>query len=304
MIFGIFVFVAVFTMASATKKGDDTLLSVLSKEREEMKEMFRHENKDLRKENTKLQQEDEKLRRRDELLQEQIVKLRDEKLQDENAQLKKENEKLRHVDRRQRDQIDGLELEKKIKDLIRQEDAALETKKCESQTSNSSKTDAIAEVAFKNGSAHATCFLSDYYGPAKAFIVGDKNAFWSSGSDAKYWGVFPKMIWYDFSVGNGFVPARITFQGCQNMQEPTADIESTPSIWEFVGSNDDVCSESGAWTILCRDYSNVRPRNMFAIKRCDIEGKTEKKFRCLGINILNNDAGVTYVSNIRMWQKV
>ena len=82
--------------------GGDTLLSALSKEREEMKSMIRHENKELRQENTKLQQEEDKLRKRDELLQEQIVKLRDEKLQDENAQLKKEIEKLRHVNRRQR----------------------------------------------------------------------------------------------------------------------------------------------------------------------------------------------------------
>jgi len=108
MIFGIVAFIAVFTMASATKKGDDTLLSVLSTEREEMKAMFRHENKELRQENTKLQQEDNKLRKRDELLQEQIVKLRDEKLQDENAQLKKEIEKLRHVNRRQRETISAL----------------------------------------------------------------------------------------------------------------------------------------------------------------------------------------------------
>jgi len=175
MIFGIFFFVAVLTLASATKKGDGALLSVLSEEREEMKNMFRHENKQLRQENTKLQQEDDKLRKRDELLQEQIVKLRDEKLQDENAQLKKEIEKLRHADRRQRDQIDDLELEKKIKVMIRQENAALETKMREWQTSNSSKTDAIAEVAFKKGSAHATSIYSNEYGPAKAFIVKDKN---------------------------------------------------------------------------------------------------------------------------------
>ena len=82
--------------------GDDTLLSALSKEREEMKAVYRHENKELRQENTKLQLEDDKLRRRDEQLLEQIAKLRDEKLQDENAQLKKENENLRHADRRQR----------------------------------------------------------------------------------------------------------------------------------------------------------------------------------------------------------
>merc|ERR1712168_341683 len=89
MISGIYCLVAVFTMASATKKGDGTLLSVLSKERVEMKNMFHHENKELRQENTKLQQKDDQLRKRDEQLIEQlkerIVRLKDEKLQNEDA---------------------------------------------------------------------------------------------------------------------------------------------------------------------------------------------------------------------------
>jgi len=140
MIFGIVVAFAVLTTASATKKGDDNFLSVLSKERQEMKELFRHENKQLREEDTKLQREDDQLRKRVEELQQQNVKLREEKLLDEIARMKKENkmlqkdiEKLRHVDRRQRDQIDGFELEAKVKDLIRQEDDVLERKKRQSQ---------------------------------------------------------------------------------------------------------------------------------------------------------------------------
>jgi len=296
--FGIYFFVAVFMMVSATKKGDDTLLSVLSNEREEMKAMFRHENQELRQENTKLQQEDDKIRRRDEQLQEQIVKLRDEKLQDENAQLKKEIQKLRHVNRHQRDQIDSFE--KKSKDSIRQEDFVLETKKRDSQTSNSSLTEAIAEVAFENGSAHATSESESSHSAAKAFIVGNKQNFCCSTDVSPLHGVFPKMIWYDFSIGNGFVPARITFQSSHRRE---IDTQHTPSIWEFVGSNDDVCSKSGDWTVLCRDYSNVRPQNMYGIKRCDVEGRAEKKFRCLGINILSTHGGYGMVSNIRMWRK-
>merc|ERR1712098_595294 len=93
----------------------------------------------------------------------------------------------------------------------------------------------------------------------------------------------------------------ITFQGPQNSDNNTP---YTPSIWEFVGSNDEVCSKSGDWTILCRDYSDVKPRNIFAIKRCDVEGRAQKKFRCLGINILSTHMQHSAVSNIRMWQKV
>ena len=162
--------------------------------------------------------------------------------------------------------------------------------------------EAIAEVACNNGSANATSFWSGHE-PANAFIVGNKDAFWLSGSDAKYKGVFPKMIWYDFSDGNGFIPARITFQGLQSCK-PTECTQFTPSIWEFVGSNDDVCGKISDWTILCQDYSGVRPRNHWAIKRCDVKVREEKTYRCLGINILGNDEAYSYVSNIRIWEKV
>merc|ERR1712142_530888 len=110
MIFGIFVIVAVLTTASASKKGDDSLLSVLSKESQELKDVFRRDNKELREQDTKLQQEDDQLRKMNKQLQEQIVKMREQKLQEENSVMKKEMKKLRHVDRRQRDQIDSFAL--------------------------------------------------------------------------------------------------------------------------------------------------------------------------------------------------
>ena len=156
-------------------------------------------------------------------------------------------------------------------------------------------------MAFKNGSAHATSTSS---WATRAFILGDKKTYWQSNIESKYNGVFPLMIWYDFSVGNEFVPARITFQSCQSSSNPTTDTKYIPSIWEFVGSNDDKCSHTGNWTILCRDYSDVKPRNIYAIKRCDVEGRAEEKFRCLGINILSTHESFSAVSNIRMWQKV
>ena len=78
-----------------------------------------------------------------------------------------------------------------------------------------STAETIAEVAFTNGSAHAT---GNQGGdpPADAFLRGDISKRWHSGNDVKTRGFYPKMIWYDFSVGNGFVPARITFQGTES----------------------------------------------------------------------------------------
>jgi len=152
MIFASFIIFAVLATASATKKDDDSLLSVLSKDRQEMKELIRHDNKQLREQDTKLQQENDDIRKMNKQLQEQMAKMREEKLQEENnamkkenkklqnenAQMKKELKKLRHVDRRQRDQIENLTLEQKIKDILRQSDVALETKKREAQANESS----------------------------------------------------------------------------------------------------------------------------------------------------------------------
>merc|ERR550534_433926 len=209
-------------------------LSVLSKERQEMKELFRHENNDLREQDVKLQREDDQLRKRVEELQEQIVKLRDEKLQNDNAKLKKEikklrkdNEKLRHVDRRQRDQIDGFEFEAKVKDLIRQEDDVLERKKRQSQSSNSSiAEEAMSEVEIAGGSA----------------------------DDKKNNDIFPQMVWYDFGHGKSFVPARVTFRGRPNCDSLSCG-QQTPAIWEFVGSNDDACAGSALSNV--RMWKNV-----------------------------------------------
>jgi len=314
MIFGIFVIFAVLATASAKKKGDDSLLSVLSKERQEMKELFRHDNRELREQDTKLQQENDQIRKMNKRLQKQMVKMREEKLQEENNAMKKENEKLkkeikklRHADRRQRDQIDGLELEKKIKDLIRQEDVVLETKKREPQTSNSSKVkEAISEVEITGGSAGATSFYAKVEEPDNAFIRGNTYP-WTTGVDKKNKGIFPQMVWYDFGQGNAFVPARVSFRGRMNCETCQ---KQTPSVWEFVGSNDDVCSGSGNWTVLCQDLSDVVPQKQVETKFCDVNNSNpcasveQKEYRCLGINVIRARHNYTSLSNVRMWKNL
>jgi len=322
MIFGIFVIIAVWTTASATKKGADSPLTVPSKERQELKELLRHDNKELREQDTKLQREDDQLRKRVEELQEQNVKLREEKLHDEiammkkeikklhdeNAQLKKQNTKLRHVDRRQRDQIDNLALEQKIKDVVRLEDVALETKKREAQDNNSSMMrDAITEVEIIGGSASATSVYADRYKPNYAFIRGNARAGWLSKADPKNRGIYPQMVWYDFGQGNAFVPARVSFRGRTDVKDYQREV---PAVWEFVGSNDDVCSGSGNWTILCQDLSDVIPQDMMETKFCDVShgnpSMQQREYRCLGINVIraHYHAGFTGLSNLRMWKNV
>jgi len=226
--------------------------------------------------------------------------MREEKLKDEITQLKK---KLRHADRRQRDQIDGFE--KKMKELIRQEDVVLETKKSGAQTSNSSKKrDAVSEVDITGGSASATSFYSSMP-PDYAFIRGKAHPGWNSGNDANNLGIYPQMVWYDFGHGNAFVPARITFKGIAT--QDTAQ-QYTPSVWEFVGSNDDVCTGSGNWTVLCQDLSHDMPQKSYETKFCDVNNSDpnveQSEYRCLGINVIRTHSNQIYVSNTRMWKNV
>jgi len=238
-----------------------------------------------------------------------MMKKENSKLQDEIALLKKEIKKLRHADRRQRDQIDSLALEKKIKDLIRQEDDALETKKCDSKTNNTlTMSEAMSEVEITGGSPNATSVYNDYFKPKFAFIRGDSGNYgWLSAIDPKNKGIFPQMMWYDFGYGNAFVPARVSFRGrtdCETCQT------QTPSVWEFVGSNDDVCTGSGNWTVLCQDLSDVVPQMQLETKFCDVNNSNpsveQREYRCLGINVIriHFKGGYTSLSNVRMWKNV
>ena len=157
----------------------------------------------------------------------------------------------------------------------------------------------ISEVEITGGSAHTTSEYSDEYKPINAFI-GTRYKGWTSG------GVLPQMVWYDFGSGNAFEPARVTFRG---------ERKKIPTVWEFVGSNDAVCSGSGNWTILCQDHSDVIPQLREETKYCNVNIKTNimgrvefswfyEKYRCLGINVISAPAVNTGVSNVRMWKLV
>ena len=87
----------------------------------------------------------------------------------------------------------------------------------------------ISEVEITGGSAHATSENSNEHKPINAFI-GTRYKGWTSG------GVLPQMVWYDFGSGNAFVPARVTFRG---------ERKHIPTVWEFVGSNDETCGKYG-----------------------------------------------------------
>ena len=169
--------------------------------------------------------------------------------------------------------------------------------------------EAMSEVEITGGSADATSAWFEASGaPNNAFIRGNALP-WFSGSDKKNTGIFPQMVWYDFGHGKAFVPARVSFRGrpdCENL----SCRQQTPSIWEFVGSNDNACAGSGNWTVLCQDLSDVVPRDMMETKFCDVNYSNptmqQREYRCLGINAIraHNPYGWTALSNARMWKNV
>ena len=163
----------------------------------------------------------------------------------------------------------------------------------------------ISEVEINGGSANATSFWIESFKPDYAFSRGNAHAGWSSSTKPKYSGIFPQMVWYDFGKGNSFVPARVTFRGEINCNTDRCKSQ-VPAVWEFVGSNDDVCNTSGNWTVLCQDLSDTKPQKILDTKFCDVEGvdQDQREYRCLGINVIRAHDTLTCLSNARMWKYV
>jgi len=156
------------------------------------------------------------------------------------------------------------------------------------------KTRVLREVKFEGGKAQsgissgkAECknaFTSNQEG----WISGKR---WNDNQDDFY--PFPHLIWYDF-VERKVSPARVLFNtkwaNIKDLmdQHIAVDIHSGPTMWEFVGSNDQECKETSTWTVLCSDMSGKKfdHKNILDNKFCDVEGVTSS-FRCLGINILH-----------------
>merc|ERR1712142_367023 len=139
---------AVVTVSAVNR--DKDLMTILAKERQEMREMFKREtarldketallhaeDKRQQKENLKLKEQNDKLQQQDQKLKEEIVKLRQDNQNDKEqiVKLRRENKKLLRADVeikqtiRQRDQNNSLEVTK-MKKFIRQDDVHSELKK-------------------------------------------------------------------------------------------------------------------------------------------------------------------------------
>jgi len=162
----------------------------------------------------------------------------------------------------------------------------------------------IKEVKFEGGVAAATSYYDNRWVPANAFTEQNKidgtNIGWHSGKNTG--GVsanLPQYIWYDFKTIS-IRPAEISFQPAQSGDA----MQGTPTAYQFIGSNDDVCNMYATWTVLCEDMSDKVWRNTWEVRYCKVKPEVTEKFRCFGIRVLKNRRkdGWTSIRNIRMWE--
>lgn len=111
----------------------------------------------------------------------------------------------------------------------------------------------------------------------------------------------PHFIWYDFPSEKAFIPAEVTFR-------PRVDgkaFTESPTKWQFVGTNDQFCSENSAWTVLCEDLLGIPFSHVRDIKFCKVEPQLKIKFRCLGLRLLANHGGSDIcVHSVRFFEHV
>ena len=154
---------------------------------------------------------------------------------------------------------------------------------------------ALAEVTFEGGHAKATSQHPSWIAE-NAFILGHAKGWHNDGQ------IFPSMVWYEFPAGKHFVPGRVTFRARQD-----CCLVDTPTMWQFVGSNDETCDRFSNWTVLCQNISgNKVPYKAWTLF-CDVDETIITEFRCLGITVLNsgNEGGpYAALKDVRMWKKV
>ena len=158
----------------------------------------------------------------------------------------------------------------------------------------------IVEVDFIEGVAGASSTFGEKEIAAAAaagFMINGTTKLWHSGPKSNP-EPLPHFIWYDFRVRQlspdriSFRPRRGTFYAAKNQ---------TPTKFQFIGSNDAVCSTKSNWIVLCENLSGKPVESQEETRGCRVN-KRHAKFRCLGIKILDNLVqGVSSLRGIRMW---
>jgi len=160
----------------------------------------------------------------------------------------------------------------------------------------------IKEVPITHGKAGASSSweAAPWANPESAFRQDIKQAWASARYPNDVRTPFPHLIWYDFPAEKAFIPAEVSFRARQDGHSAAA-----PTKWQFVGTNDLTCDEKAAWAILCEDLSGAGYKSEGDIKFCSVSERINRKYRCLGVRILQNGNGVeTGLQSLRFWEKV
>jgi len=160
----------------------------------------------------------------------------------------------------------------------------------------------IKEVPTTHGKAGASSSWRNqpWANPENALRQDIKEG-WASGifsSDVRT--PLPHLIWYDFPAEKAFIPAEVSFRPRQ-----AGTTLYAPTKWQFVGTNDLTCDEKAAWAILCEDLSGAGYKSQGDIKFCSVSERINRKYRCLGVRILQNGNGVeSGLQSLRFWEKI
>ena len=74
--------------------------------------------------------------------------------------------------------------------------------------------------------------------------------------------------------------------------------------WQFIATNDEVCDENSAWTILCEDLSGKHFESEWQTKYCVADPSINEEFRCVGISVLDASYPRVSLGGIRMWERI
>ena len=162
----------------------------------------------------------------------------------------------------------------------------------------------LRQIHFNGGEAQASSV--DFYKQASTAFHGqnDHHHYWHSGDEK-----FPKFIWYDF-IDQRRSAAKVTFMS--RYPERSGNLEKAlnqmPSKFQLVGSNDGLCAAESTWTVICEDLSGKVIESVNELRGCSIKKDrctktTQRKYRCLGLKILDNSGNGPYTSlrKIKMW---
>jgi len=172
---------------------------------------------------------------------------------------------------------------------------------------------------FSNRVLREIQFVDGSYGASSKYSYTDKvedafkhyvDAFLHTGRDAFGNGdrtfPFPHLIWYNFP--SAVLPGRVSFRPRHDKACGDHGYWCGATKWQFIGTNDEVCNENSAWTILCEDLSGKPFERSRQSKYCEVERSVQGAFKCLGISVLDSSYDGPYsgvsISGIRMWKRV